>query len=198
MSSQGRSTRLGCTNEGCHVPAEKPCYLWAMGWQSMEYKVLYLYPHFKNNVGKTGESSEKSCKNETRLVPRSSRKSIKGKVKRYLTTCKYLSVRVLSSLPDKDNQDQRVKVEARQKTNQKQRYHFSVLQWINRGKSPPIGMAKALALAIFKLRSDSTFTSLPPTKMHTLIHPHLLNPEWKPIQGSATVFASQIKRIQQP
>lgn len=59
-----------------------------------------MYPHFKKNAGKAGESSEKSHKNKTRLVPRSSRKSIKGKVKRYLTACKYLSGRVLFSLPD--------------------------------------------------------------------------------------------------
>lgn len=130
-----------------------------MGWQSVECKVLYLYPHFKNNAGKTGESSEKSCKNKTRLVPRSSGKSIKEKVKRYLITCKYLSVRVLSSLPDIGKQNQRLKVEARQKTNQKQRYHFSMLQWINRWKSPPTGMVKAPALAIFKLRSDLHLSS---------------------------------------
>ena len=60
-----------------------------------------MYPHSKNNAGKTGESSEDSRKNKTRLVPRSSRKSIKEKVKSYLAACKYLSGRVLFSLPDK-------------------------------------------------------------------------------------------------
>lgn len=60
-----------------------------------------MYPHFKNNAGKTGEGSEDSCKNKPRLVPRSSRKSIKEKVKRYLAACRYLLGRVLSSLPGK-------------------------------------------------------------------------------------------------
>lgn len=78
--------------------------------QLMECRVSYLYPHFESNAGKTGESSEKSCKNKTGLVPRSSRKSIKGKVKRCLAACEYLSVRVLSSLPDKGRT--RAKVES--------------------------------------------------------------------------------------
>lgn len=70
---------------------QRPCYLRALGWHSWwECEVSYLYPHFKDTAGKTGESSEENHKNKPRLAARSSRKSIKGKVKRHFAACRYL------------------------------------------------------------------------------------------------------------